>query len=204
MALRFFNRENDKKKELLSLTDEQLVSEYARTQDAECLGQLYERYTHLVFSVCMKYLGNEAEAEDMVMTVFEKLFEELKKAEVKTFKSWLYTVAKNECLMLLRHNKSVQRSNEEILKELESVIMETGDGEHLVPGNYGSELINTLEIAIQKLNDAQRKCIGLFYLEERSYKEVSDSTGFSLNEVKSHIQNGKRNLRIILENARES
>ena len=204
MALRFFNRENDKKKELLSLTDEQLVAKYARTQDAECLGQLYERYTHLVFSVCMKYLGNEAEAEDMVMMVFEKLFEELKKADVKTFKSWLYIVAKNECLMLLRHNKSVQRSKEEILKELESVIMETGDGEHLVPGNNGSELINTLEMAIQKLNDAQRKCIGLFYLEEQSYKEVSDSTGFSLNEVKSHIQNGKRNLRIILENARES
>ena len=199
--LRFLKRIHTRENELQRLTDEQLVERYAQTHDTACLGPLFERYTHLVFSVGMKYLGNDAEAEDMVMTVFEKLFEELKRQDVKSFKSWLYTVVKNQCLMQLRHEKSVDRNRQEILRGLESEIMENEAMAHLVPGN--GEEASGLETAIGKLNEAQRRCIELFYLEERSYKEVADTTGFSMNEVKSHLQNGRRNLKILLENARE-
>jgi RNA polymerase sigma-70 factor (ECF subfamily) len=203
LPLRLFNSEKQKKKELQQLTDELLVTRYARTYDPECLGVLYERYTHLVFSVSMKYLGNDTEAEDMVMLVFEKLFEELKHAEVKTFKSWLYTVTRNQCLMHLRHHRTVERSQQEILKNLEAEIMESVGSMHLLPGNNWEDETRILEAAIGNLNEAQRRCIELFYLEERSYKEVSDTTGYSLNEVKSHLQNGKRNMRNFLVNSRE-
>jgi RNA polymerase sigma factor (sigma-70 family) len=180
-----------------------LVERYASTFDTACLGPLFERYIHLVFSVGMKYLGNDAEAQDMVMVVFEKLFEELKRQEIKSFKSWLYTVARNQCLMQIRHEKSVERNKKEILKDLESEVMENESREHLLPGSEGGDGIGMLEEAIEKLNEVQKQCIRLFYLEEKSYKEVADTTGFSLNDVKSHLQNGRRNLKILLEKARK-
>ncbi len=183
------------------LTDEQLVTRYAGSGDTQCLGILFTRYTHLVFSVSMKYLGNEAEAEDMVMFVFEKLFEELKKSGVKAFKNWLYTLTKNQCLMQLRHEKTIKRSKEEIWRDLETEIMESGDTAHPVAGKNGDDALNRLEAALVKLNEPQRNCISLFYLEQRSYREVSETTGYTLNEVKSHLQNGRRNLKLILENA---
>jgi RNA polymerase sigma factor (sigma-70 family) len=203
LSLRNFRSNSLPNKDLQLLSDEQLVERYASTYDTACLGPLFERYTHLVFSVGMKYLGNDAEADDMVMIVFEKLFEELKRQEIKSFKSWLYTVARNQCLMQLRHEKSVARNKQEILRDLESEVMENETREHLLPGKDGDDGAGLLEEAIGKLNEAQQRCIRLFYLEERSYKEVADSTGFSMNEVKSHLQNGRRNLKILLENARK-
>jgi RNA polymerase sigma factor (sigma-70 family) len=197
VALRFFRR--DKKKDLLSLTDEQLVARYASSHDNEIIGILYERYTHLLFTVCYKYLGNDADAEDTVMLVFEKLFVHLKKSEVNNFKSWIYTITKNECLMHLRHRKSGERIIEDNLKKLDSEIMESVELNHLLSAGDGEHRIRFLETAINALSSEQKRCIELFYLNEKSYREVEQITGFTYNEVKSHIQNGKRNLKQMME-----
>jgi RNA polymerase sigma-70 factor, ECF subfamily len=189
----------DKIKELLSFTDEQLVTRYAQTHDTEIIGILYERYTHLLFTVCYKYLGNDADAEDTVMLVFEKLLDLLKKSEIQNFKSWIYTITKNECLMQLRHKKSGDRIIEENLKKLDNEIMESPELNHLFNDNDGEHRIRYLESAINSLSYEQKKCIELFYLNEKSYREVEQITGYTYNEVKSHIQNGKRNLKQILE-----
>jgi RNA polymerase sigma-70 factor (ECF subfamily) len=197
VALRFFRR--DDKKELLSLTDEQLVARYASSHDNEIIGILYERYTHLLFTVCYNYLGNDADAEDTVMLVFEKLFVHLKKSEINNFKSWIYTITKNECLMHLRHRKSGERIIEDNLKKLESEIMESVELNHLLSAGDGEHRIRYLETAINTLSSEQKQCIELFYLNEKSYREVEQITGFTYNEVKSHIQNGKRNLKQMME-----
>jgi RNA polymerase sigma-70 factor, ECF subfamily len=197
VALRFF-RNNDKK-ELLSIPDEQLVARYARTHDKQIIGVLYERYTHLLFSVSYKYLGNDADAEDTVMLVFEKLFELLKKSEINNFKSWIYTITKNECLMQLRHKKSGERVKEENLKKLDDEIMESGEFDHLLSDGDGEHRIRYLETAITGLSSEQKQCIELFYLNEKSYREVEQITGYTYNEVKSHLQNGKRNLKLMME-----
>lgn len=178
------------------LSDEQLATRYRMSGDMDCFGILFERYTHLLFPMCYRYLGNEGEAEDIVMVVFEKLLVELKHTEVRNFKGWLYQVARNQCLMQLRHRGSIERGQREILQ---SELMEISNTPHLVPGETDEDNTAALLNAIELLADPQRRCIGLFYLEEKSYKEVADTTGFSLNEVKSHIQNGKRKLRLILE-----
>lgn len=201
--MRLFSPRKHKIAELQSLTDEQLIARYSRSGDAECLGVLYERYTHLVFALCMKYLGNDAEAEDMVMLVFEKLFTELRKSEVSNFRGWLYTVAKNQCLMHLRRHRTAEKDKTVLLQLLTAEIMETEGAGHPIPGEDRDGDLLVLESAILQLNEAQKKCIELFYLREQSYKEVSDDTGYPLNEVKSHIQNGKRNLRIFIEKARK-
>lgn len=196
MALRFFKK--DEKKEMLLLPDEQLVVLYTRSHNQEIIGILYERYTHLLFTVCFKYLGNEADAEDIVMRVFEKLFELLKISKVSNFKNWVYTITKNECLMQLRHRKSVERMKGENLRKLDEEIMETGMINHLIVGD-SEQRIRYLEKAIDELNTEQKKCITLFFLDEKSYHEIELQTGYSYNEVKSHIQNGKRKLKIVLE-----
>ena len=197
MALRFFRR--DDKKELLSLTDEQLVAHYASSHDNEIIDILYERYTHLLFTVCYKYLGNDADAEDTVMLVFEKLFVHLKKSDINNFKSWIYTITKNECLMHLRHRKSGERIMEDNLKKLDSEIMESVELNHLLSSGDGEHRIRYLEAAINTLSSEQKQCIELFYLKEKSYREVEQITGFTYNKVKSHIQNGKRNLKQMME-----
>lgn len=197
MALRLFRKEG--RKELLSLTDEQLISRYSHTLDKEIIGILYQRYTHLLFTVCYKYLGTDAEAEDTVMLVFEKLFDLLKKSEVQSFKSWVYTITRNECLMQLRHKKTGAFIKEENLKNLEAELMESGENIHLLDGGGGEQRIRYLEKAVNLLSSEQKQCIELFFLNEKSYREVEQITGFTYNEVKSHIQNGKRNLKLLME-----
>lgn len=201
MPIRFFRRPTTEEPDNSLLTDEQLTAGYFKRHDPELIGILYRRYTHLLFSVCYKYLQNREDAEDAVMQLFEKLFLLLKKEEVKNFKSWIYTIAKNECLMQLRHVKVVDRSRDENLKKLEAEIMESEGGEHLLPEDNNREHIEQLHSAIGHLNESQCMCIKLFYLEEKSYQEVADLTGFSQNEVKSHLQNGRRNLKISLQKA---
>ena len=146
----------------------------------------------------MKYLQDADESKDAVMQVFEKLLSDLKKNEIENFKAWLHTVAKNHCLMKIRSQK-VQVVNEHSLKKDLSNFMESDSILHHVDGKEKEIQIQNLELAIQGLSDEQRWCVELFYLKEKSYQEVAEITGFDLNKVKSCLQNGKRNLKILIQ-----
>lgn len=175
------------------IDDNQLLQNFYTDKNNEWLGILLQRYTLLLLGVCMKYLKNEDEAKDCVQQVFLKTITELHKYKVDYFKSWLYMVAKNNCLMKLRDTgKRVVEMNEQLL----SAPDETEDINRYIEKD--AELAK-MEMALQLLNEAQLKCITLFYLEKKSYQDITEQTGFSLLKVKSHIQNGKRNLRIMLE-----
>ena len=115
--LRFIKRTAVKGAGSAALTDEQLIDAFVSDGDRDAFGLLFERYTHLVFGVCMKYLKNPFDAEDAVMGIFEKLMSDLRKHEVRDFSNWLYRVAKNHCLMTLRKQDAVNRTNEELLRE---------------------------------------------------------------------------------------
>ncbi len=190
-----------KKREAASvdLTDSQLIDAYVSEGNTDYFGLLFERYTHLVFGVCMKYLKNPHDAEDAVMGIFEKLMTDLKKNEVRDFKNWLYRVAKNHCLMILRKQKVISRAEDEITQEKQQEFMEFLFGDHLTTeeGDVDGKLIS-LHDAMNSLRLEQRKCIELMYLEKKSYNEIAQMTGYSLKNVKSYIQNGKRNLKNML------
>lgn len=198
----FFSHQN-KIRRVNELTDEELASQYFDSNDPELAGELFKRYSHLVFGVCMKYLHDVEEAKDVVMQIFELLLTIDQEEEVRNFKGWLFTVSKNHCLMKLRHEKAGQQAREQKLQELESEIMEIPSVMHLYEAEEKESEINRLHKAIQRLGHEQRTCIELFYLEDKLYKEISEMTGFDLKAVKSHIQNGKRNLKIMLNNGRE-
>ena len=59
--------------------------------------------------------------------------------------------------------------------------------------------LTLIEASLNELGEEQKVCVTLFYLEQQSYQQVSGVTGFSMLQVKSFIQNGKRNLKLIVE-----
>lgn len=178
-------------------TDEELVKLFRETGNNLCVGELFGRYRHLVYGVCMKYLRDEDESQDVQMHVFEKLLKDLGRHDVEQFKGWLYTVAKNECLMYLRAKKS-QKAREMELKKDSQGLMETAPTLHPDGITETERQLQTMESSLQELVETQRRCLELFYLEKKCYQEITTITGYSINEVKSYIQNGKRNLKILV------
>jgi RNA polymerase sigma-70 factor (ECF subfamily) len=179
-------------------TDLELIASYRQSGDNAFVGELYKRYAHLVFGVCIKYLKDEDDSKDAVMLIFEKLLEDLKKYQIENFKSWLHTTAKNHCFMKLRSEQSVFLKTEELKKDY-PVIMESDNELHLDNENENEFYLNHLGSAVEQLNDEQRICIEMFYLNGKCYQEVAETTGYSMKQVKSYIQNGKRNLKIIIQ-----
>ena len=147
---------------------------------------------HLVYGVCMKYFRDEDDSKDAVMQIFEKLLLDLKKHEVQNFKGWLHTVAKNYCLMQLRKKNPETPLTDNLIVENE-IVLHRDEEQHL------EERLTLMEEAIAQLNEQQKICVELFYLKEKCYKEISELTGYTMNDVKSFIQNGKRNLKIYME-----
>ena len=174
------------------MTDNELLDLYYTDKDQEWLGILLERYTLLLLGVCMKYLKNEHEARDCVQQVFLKVLTEVGKYRIDYFKSWLYMVAKNHCLMRLR-DKGTKGTQE--LSDNHITVNEV-EKTDLIENEQTYDL---LEESLDELNEEQRQCVILFYLKKKSYQQISVMTGYNLMQVKSYIQNGKRNLRIILE-----
>ena len=153
---------------------------------------------HLVYGLCLKYLKDKEESQDAVMQVFEKLIESVKKHEIQNFKSWLYVLAKNHCLMAIRSRKSKSQS-----VEFEPDIMESNLILHHEDESELEDDLQKLENCIEKLQNEQKQCVELFYLQKKPYLHIAEKTGFDLKKVKSYIQNGKRNLKICMESTNE-
>jgi RNA polymerase sigma-70 factor, ECF subfamily len=172
-------------------TDEELLILFKTSLDNRIIGELYERYSHLVFGVCLNILPSRELAEDTVMHIFELLPERILRHDIAFFKSWLYRVTQNECYMHLRKGK----------KEFNAIdINQTPAQDNEEEQHFYLEVkIEALEKAIDQLKGEQKKAVQLFYLEELSYKEISDRENWDLKKVKSLIQNAKRNLKLILE-----
>ena len=182
-----------------TLSDEVIVNKYKVSNDLDVLGELYGRYIDLVFGLCLKYLKNNEEAKDAVIHIFEKIVVSLKSTQVDNFKSWLYVVAKNYCLMQLRKNK-----HQEISMDAdgfsEGKIMESVYEVHPIDREDEERNEEALRKCIEKLRLTQKQSIELFYFEKLTYQQISDKMEIEIKKVKSYIQNAKRNLKICLEN----
>lgn len=180
------------KSDYKNISDDDLLSRFRAEGNSEWLGILLERYTLLLFGVCMKYLKHEEEAKDVVQQVFLKALSEFPKYTVSNVGGWLYQVAKNQCLTNLRNKK-------EYLVEEQLGEIAQPEAVPLPLLLKREEHIDKMKEALTELKEDQRVCIAAFYLEKKSYKQIAESTGFTVKQVKSHIQNGKRNLRLKLE-----
>ena len=177
--------------------DQVLLQEYRTSGELEILGELYSRYMHLVYGLCLKYLRNRDDASDAVMQIFEKLITETVQHEIKNFKSWLYVLSKNYCLMLIRSEKSKDRKMDLWVKDQEES-MEFHPQMHPID-EEGMEEHSTLAECIEKLKARQKECIQLFYYQDWSYRQIAEILRMEEKKVKSNLQNAKRNLKICLE-----
>ena len=176
-----------------SIPDAELLIQYKTGGDVAVLGELFSRYTPLIYGVCLKYLKDRDDSKDAVMQVFEKLVQTLREHEIENFKSWLYVTSRNHCLMQIRAKKG--KMTEDISDHLmESDLIMHLEEEPELEGN-----LSKLETCIDQLEIEQKQCVRLFYLEQKCYRDITGLTSFDLNQVKSFIQNGKRNLKICME-----
>ncbi|MDR1330508.1 MAG: sigma-70 family RNA polymerase sigma factor [Tannerella sp.] len=177
----------------VSETDEELLKRYRATNRTDYLGRLYDRYIPLVYGLCLKYMQREDDAQDAVMQLFEELISKVMQHDIRDFRTWLYSVARNHCLQILRSQANT------IQVDLYPDFMESDETLHLFDDDEENERLPALQKCMEKLPETQQRSIRLFFMEERSYADIADVTGYSLKSVKSYIQNGKRNLKICIE-----
>ncbi|HNP96086.1 MAG TPA: sigma-70 family RNA polymerase sigma factor [Cyclobacteriaceae bacterium] len=184
-----FLRQKDSEK-----SDEDIIAEYKQTPEIKLVGVLFSRYSTMIYGVCLKYLKDRDDAKDAVMQIFEKLPKSIIDHEIQHFKSWLYATSRNHCLMTLRAAKS------KYSEEFRETFMESSLELHLESESHTKEEdLQKLERCIEQLRDEQKGCVELFYLKSVCYKDISQQTGIDIGKVKSHIQNGKRNLKKCME-----
>jgi len=175
------------------MTDEELATRYRQGGDLALLGELFLRYRSLLYGTCLKYLKDRDEAQDMVMQLFEKLTQTLREHAVEHPRSWLYVTARNQCLMWLRAQKGRFSENiDHTPVENELLLHPAGEDNQ-------EENLTKLERCIERLVAEQQVCVRQFYLQEQCYRDIAVATGYTLNQVKSYIQNGKRNLKICMD-----
>ena len=183
-----------RRKNISKLTDEELLSEYKKSGDSHYFGELFNRYISLLYGVCLKYLHDPDKSQNAVMQLFEDLLPKVSNYEISVFRTWIYSVVKNHCLQILR------TENKEIVVDFNVNIMESDDILNLLSGEEANEeKMEALNHCLEKLPEQQKTSITLFFMEEMSYADIVDKTEYSLKQVKSYIQNGKRNLKICIE-----
>jgi RNA polymerase sigma factor (sigma-70 family) len=176
-----------------SNTDGQLLTDYRQSGDLKYLGYLYSRYIELVYGVCLKYLSDSDAAKDATMQIFEELVDKAKKHTIDNFRGWLYTLAKNYCLMKLRSSK------QKLVIPFDGSFMQSGVEEHPEAGMEKENQLQLLEACIEKLKAEQQLVIRMFYLQEKCYNDIVSQTSLDWNQVRSLVQNGRRNLKICME-----
>lgn len=183
-------------------SDEAICLAYRKSGDKQLFAGLFKAHVTAVYGTCMFYLEDKEEAKDAVMQIFEKLMAELRGNEVKNFKAWLGFVVRNHCISLIRKRNTALKNNKSYY---EFEYSEPSYDEELRISAVGHErMMQHMMECLPKLKESQRKCVELFYLQGLSYQQISESTTYSVNEVKSFIQNGKRNLKLMLEEKQRS
>lgn len=176
-----------------SVGDEELLRAYTSEGDTASFGALYSRYIPLLYGLCLKYLKSPESAEDAVMQLFEELSEKVLNYNITNFRGWLYRVAQNHCMQIMRSRRML------FTADLQSQPVEQDDFLDLLEENGDQMRLQALHLCMEHLPDEQRICIREFFLGEKSYAEISEECGFGLKGVKSYIQNGKRNLKLCIE-----
>ncbi|MEA1873904.1 MAG: sigma-70 family RNA polymerase sigma factor [Bacteroidota bacterium] len=178
-----------KKKNHSTLNDEQLLNSYFKSRNAEFIGELWNRYSRLIFGLCLKLLKSREEATDAVNGIFEKLLKTNSSDEIISVHTWIYTFSKNHCLQILRK------------KQRRNILLKGFAADRENATTYFNEKTfeyEALRSAISELSEQQKTCIRLFYFNEYSYQEISEETDWATSQIKSYLQNGKRNLKLAL------
>lgn len=195
-----------KKQKLDSLSNEALFQLYASTESKESFSEIYNRFSRIIYGTCLKYLNNRDESSDMTMNIFEDLMHKIpSQKNIQSVDNWVYFVTKNKCITHVRNSKKIifEPFDEKYIEKRSGLFMEN-EGFLRLNNREQQDSDEIISKSIKQLNPEQRACIQAFYLEKKSYKQIETELGFPLVKVKSYIQNGKRNLKTLIENTQIS
>lgn len=187
-----------------TLSDEAICQQFTETGNRQYIGELYRRYGHLVYGACLKYLKDKEASKDVLSLIFEKLIHKIPETDIQQFNAWIYTVIRSECLMRLRKEKNYDNLKENIkhLEENKATFAPKYADNAQIGKALTIKASSQEEMVIEAINllkKEQQTCIKLFYFENRSYKDIVDTTGYTEKQVKSFLQNAKRNIKKLLE-----
>lgn len=185
-----------KNKHTSNLSDEELLIMHRASSRNTYLGTLFNRYTPLIYGVCLKYLKEADDAKEAVIQLFENLLYRITDYDITAFRPWIYSVTKNHCLQILRKEEPT------ITIDFNDCVTEFDKITYLLEEDK-PEQVQSLEDCLEKLPEQQRLSILYFFRNGLSYVEIAYKTGYTLKHVKSYIQNGKRNLKICIEKNNE-
>ena len=175
-------------------SDSDLLARFQGEEDKEALASLFNRYLELTYGLAIRYLKTEVRAEDAVMAIYIELQEKLPQHQIHNFKNWLHTFVRNHCLMQLRREKR------EVTENFDPHIVQSAENWHPLDEEIpGQDREITLRACLGQLNEQQIACVQLFYYQGHSYLAIAELRQESVGQVRSNIQNGRRNLRKCIE-----
>lgn len=179
--------------ELVSGEDEFWIRAYFQSGDSEYWGRIFEKYKKRIFLRCLTLLQDNEDASDLTSETFIKAHENIQKYDMKRpFFPWLQQIATNLCIDLLRRKTIIQFTQTDEKIEFHSA-------EDVTKKVENRELGDTILKALKSLKNHQKRCFCLFYIHRKSYKEIAELTGYSYNDVRSYIQNGKRKFKLVMQ-----
>ena len=177
--------------------DAKLIQQYLKG-DKKSLEILIGRYLSLIYNFIYKNVGNEMEAEDITQEVFIRVWKNIKKFDQKkSFKPWIFQIAKNASIDFLRKKKSVPFSRFENERGQNSLINNISAAPLDLTGKISDKKV--LLTAIQGLTAKEQKIVNLRHADGMSFKEIADVLKESINTVKSRYRRTLLSLRKIIK-----
>jgi len=154
--------------------------------------QLVERYQYFVFTIAFKILRSREEAEEAAQDVFVKVYKTLNSYEQKSkFSTWLYTVTYRTAIDVARKKQLLTDSIDDDAHFLQ---IEDAEDNPLQEVQHG-DLQTQLQFVINQLRPDDAALITLFYLNEKTVKEISEITGLTETNIKTKLHRTREALR---------
>ncbi len=180
-----------------SQTELEKILEVARGGDLLAFEQLLTLFEKQIFRYVVQMVGNGDDAEDLTQEIFIKLYKNLPKYEAgRGFKTWLFTIATNTVYDYLRHKRSIGAKEMTIIDDPESNF-ETKDEKNTYISIEAGVDVNA---ALAKIKPAYRNVLLLFYKEELSCEEISETLQVPENTVKTQLRRAREALKMAIEN----
>jgi RNA polymerase sigma-70 factor (ECF subfamily) len=179
------------------LDDETLIRLIARAHE-NALGELYDRYSRLVYSVAMNTLGDPGRAEEVTQDVFERIWEKAgtySPTEGRVI-SWLTSIARHRSIDLYRQSRSHREDLEISWQEAEAIAL--SDGNNTEWEAYLEQRQERIRWAVAQLPLDQKQALGMAFFLGYSHQEIADLLHAPLGTVKTRIRLGMQKLRALL------
>ncbi len=181
-------------------SDEQLVAQYLKQNKEEALECLIKRYLSLIYSISRKYTGDKDNASDITQEVFVKVWQNLSKFDQsKSFRNWIFAIAKNTALDWLKKKSALPFSTLESSQEDYNFSENLADETVSMADQLDlKETSKKLTFVLSQIPASYNSVIKLHVNDGLKFREIAESLKEPINTVKSRYRRGLALLKILL------